>query len=121
MITEFLTQNLIDAEIIKDDNKEIVHYGIYGLLSTLFNFATILFIGVCCNCVLESILFTIAFYFLRIYAGGYHADTPKKCYFFSVGISIFNFLILRNLSGMLVYKYFICDLQYITCHWYYEK
>ncbi len=97
MISKFLTEYLIDAKIIGEDDKAIIQYGIYGLISTIFNIATILVIGACCNCILESILFTITFYFLRIYAGGYHAKTPGRCYFFSILISLFNFGIIHKL------------------------
>lgn len=91
MLSKFLTEYLIDAKIIGEDDKTIIQYGIYGLISTVLNIATILVIGAWCNCILESILFTITFYFLRIYAGGYHAKTPGKCYFFFSIDSFFQF------------------------------
>lgn len=97
MISKFLTEYLIDAKIIGEDDKTIIQYGIYGLISTVLNIATILVIGAWCNCILESILFTITFYFLRIYSGGYHAKTPGKCYFFSVLIAFFNFGMISKL------------------------
>lgn len=98
MISKFLTECLIDAKLIREDDAAIIQYGIYGLISTAFNIATILVIGACCNCIVESILFTVIFYFLRIYAGGYHTATPGKCYFFSVLIAFFNFGIIHKLS-----------------------
>lgn len=75
MISKYLTEYMIDANIISEDDKSIIQYGIYGLISTFFNIATILVIGAYYQCIVESMLFTIVFYFLRIYAGGYHAKT----------------------------------------------
>lgn len=98
MISRFLAEYLIDAEIIREDDKAIIQYGIYGLISTTINMATILTIGVCCNCILESVLFAVAFYFLRIHAGGYHARTPLQCYFCSVMIAFLNFGIIYKLA-----------------------
>ncbi len=98
MISRFLTEYLIDAEIIGEDDKAIIQYGIYGLIFTVVNMATILAIGVCCSCVLESTFFAVTFYFLRIHAGGYHAKTPLQCYFCSVIIAFLNFGIIYKLA-----------------------
>lgn len=97
MISKYLTEYMIDANIINEDDKSIIQYGIYGLISTFFNIATILVIGAYYQCIVESMLFTIVFYFLRIYAGGYHAKTSGRCYLFSVLITFFNFGIIHRL------------------------
>jgi accessory gene regulator B len=32
----------------------------------------------------ESIIFYVAYFILRVYAGGYHADSPLTCFFLSI-------------------------------------
>lgn len=44
-------------------------------------------------CVIQGFWFLIYFWPLRIYAGGYHADTEKRCYFLSTLMEIVIFLI----------------------------
>lgn len=98
MLTQFVMKILIDNNIIKETEYEIIHYGLSGIFSTFCGFITTFLIGFFFNCLLESIYFTIIFFFLRIYAGGYHAEPPTKCYFISVGISFFNFAIVEKIS-----------------------
>lgn len=49
------------------------------LLSQTMYFIVIYIIGISLGCILESIIFYIAFQFIRGYAGGYHAATETKC------------------------------------------
>lgn len=102
MITKYLIKTLKNNGIFEEKNEAVVRYGLTGLLSTLFSFITIIFIGICCNCLFESILFTISFYFLRIYAGGYHADTPIKCYGISLIISTTIFALIHNINVSII-------------------
>lgn len=46
---------------------------------------------------IEGILFLIFFYFLRTYAGGYHAETKKKCWCISVGIIVMINIFLKRI------------------------
>ena len=98
MITEYIIKKLKQNKILDVKDEAIVQYGLNGLLSTTFSFITIILIGLCCNCLMESIIFTISFFFLRIYAGGYHASTPVKCYRLSFLISIIVFYIINRLN-----------------------
>lgn len=58
---------------------EICLYGVEVFLSTVLNCIIVLLCGLAWGMVGESLLFLLAFIPLRIYSGGYHADTYFKC------------------------------------------
>lgn len=97
IVTKYLIKQLLHYNLIQDNEKIIIQYGLNGLLSTFCSFTTVFIIGLYNKCFLESIIFTISLYFLRIYAGGYHANTQKKCYITSLLISIFLFAFIRQI------------------------
>lgn len=64
---------------ISDDEQELYQYGFFILFSQILYFIIALIIGILCEVILESIIFYIAFQFIRRYAGGYHASTETRC------------------------------------------
>lgn len=74
----------IDTGIITSEMKDLYCYGMHQGVVLFFNLLTALFIGVLLDSVMEVILYLTAYIPLRIYAGGYHAETPGRCYIFSV-------------------------------------
>ena len=53
--------------------------------------------GLILGCMFESIIFYVAFQFIRRYAGGYHASTETKCEMFST-LSILACIVVIRLS-----------------------
>lgn len=83
--------------ISEEDRKEIIQYGIKSgkvfLISTLITIIIGCFFGV----FFESIIFWFSFCLLRKYAGGYHADTEKRCYLISFIIVIISLLSIKKI------------------------
>lgn len=69
--------------IIQPSNKEVCAYGFRQLFSTILNTGTMLIIGLLMHMMIEAIVFTMAYIPIRIFAGGYHASTPQRCWAFS--------------------------------------
>lgn len=69
--------------IIQDEEKDIILYGLHQGKVLFITICTLVIICTVMGCVLQGILFLMYFWPLRIYAGGYHADTEKRCYFLS--------------------------------------
>lgn len=78
-----ITEKLKSKEIISTSNEEVCAYGLRQIFSTLINVGTMLLIGMFMQMPVEAILFTIGYIPIRIYAGGYHASTPQRCWAFS--------------------------------------
>ena len=74
---------LEDKKIIQSSTKEVCAYGLRQIFSTIFNAGTMLLIGFLMQMLIEAILFTVIYIPVRVYAGGYHASTPQRCWAFS--------------------------------------
>ncbi len=75
---------LLENESFPREDKEIYRYGIQQGMIALLNLGTTMVIGMVFGKLLESILFMVAYIPLRSFAGGYHAKTAVRCYFFSI-------------------------------------
>lgn len=96
-LSQFLTEKLLSNDTICDEEKELYIYGLFMLLSQLMFFIIACIFGVILNCIFESILFYIAFQFIRKFAGGYHAATETRCEIIST-LSILACIIVIKLS-----------------------
>lgn len=78
-LAKYLTDKMLSDRSISEDEQELYIYGFFMLLSNLMYLILACFLGFLSGCILESILFYIAFQFIRRYAGGYHASTETRC------------------------------------------
>lgn len=92
-----LTEKLLSNGTICDEDKELYIYGLFMLLSQLMFFIITCIFGLVLNCIIESIIFYIAFQFIRKYAGGYHAATETRCEILST-LSILACIVVIRLS-----------------------
>lgn len=76
--------NLVRSNVIKEEDAEIYIYGINQIFVAVLNVSSALIIGWIFGVMLEIAVFMAAYIPLRTFAGGYHAKTPLRCYFFSV-------------------------------------
>lgn len=74
-----ITELLINRDVISSENKELYDYGFFILLSQILYFIIAVIFGIIFNVLLQSVVFYIAFQFIRKYAGGYHASTEGRC------------------------------------------
>ncbi len=82
-ITEKIVGNMVKQNLIQQENKSIYQYGINQLFNMTLNIVTFLIVGILYHMILQTIIFTAAYIPLRIYAGGFHASTPFKCWIVS--------------------------------------
>ena len=90
----FADKNLIAAE-----DKEVYAYGAELLLSTVFNLVIALVIALITNTFWQCLVFLTSFVTIRIYAGGYHADTHRNCMLTLVCVQGLFVLIIKNFSA----------------------
>lgn len=75
---------LIDNGIIENEDREIYSYGLKQGILMILNIIITIVIGLLLQMMWQSILFMISYIPLRIYAGGYHARTQLKCFWYSI-------------------------------------
>jgi accessory gene regulator B len=98
-VSKKITSKLVEKSIINDTEKELYVYGFFVLLSQTLYFILSLIFGAILNIVLESVVFYVAFQFIRTSAGGIHASSELKC---EVATSLSLFLCLGIVK--------LCDL-----------
>lgn len=79
---------LCENNMIERDKQELYTYALEILLSSVLHFLTTIVIGIVCGMFAESLLLFVVFSLVRRFAGGFHASTPLKCYFFSIAANI---------------------------------
>lgn len=83
--------------IIQEDDIDKCKYGIDLFISSFLEIISILAIAAFLGNFIETVLLFVFFVPLRIYAGGYHADTKLKCYLISLVMYGFSYT-LANIT-----------------------
>ncbi|MFQ9857515.1 MAG: accessory gene regulator B family protein [Ruminococcus callidus] len=99
--------------MIQSSTKEVCAYGLRQIFSTIFNAGTMLLIGFLMQMLIEAILFTVIYIPVRVYAGGYHASTPQRCWAFSAIMLWIALCIVKYTPQM--YFWVITTLSLIAC------
>lgn len=97
----------------EEEKEEIIRYGLDKIKNSCMMSAVTLLMGYAFHVFLQSIVFLICFIALRKYAGGYHADTQKRCYVISVLIIAVALWATRYKSDNSVCFVFIQSLNFI--------
>ena len=99
-ISGSIANTLWTQGIIQEEDIDTCRYGLDVFISSVLEIASILAIATFVENFFETVLFFTAFIPLRVYAGGYHADTKLKCYLISLGVyGIFTVIINELPSG----------------------
>lgn len=72
--------------IIQEEDIDTCRYGLDVFISSSLEIVSILIIAALVGNLFEAVLLFVAFIPLRVYAGGYHANTRLKCYVISLGV-----------------------------------
>ncbi len=80
------------------DTEEIITYGAFSLLQTIWALLCVVVLGAICNVLIESIIITLTAATYRKYSGGIHANTPNKCAFLGAIIFVGFALIVKNIN-----------------------
>lgn len=90
-----LTDKLVQWNIVKYEDRELYAYGLWQGTILIFNFLTIIVIGLLFKMLWQSLVFIIAYGFLRPVAGGYHARKQINCYILSIVLIVTVLCMLR--------------------------
>ena len=82
---EELADVLMENENHPNIDKEIIVYGLACALEHGISMITIIILGLLFELTFETVVFVLAFSFIRTYAGGYHCQKAINCYLMSNG------------------------------------
>lgn len=89
-------------ELTEDEKREIVEYGLERGKKELLFYGYMVLIGIAIGVLWQGLVFWISFCAIRRYAGGYHADTEKRCLCISAVVILLVFLSMKYcMWGML--------------------
>lgn len=83
---------------LTEDEREIAQYGLVQGAVLFCGIAVVIIVGMLLRIPLKAIIFLMSVYFLRIYAGGYHARTPLRCGIMSAVSTGLCFLFLKYVT-----------------------
>lgn len=115
LLINFVVNYLVKLEIIEAGEVEIYYFGIREGILLIFNIIFTLLISFVLSDIRTGILFLICFAPIRCYAGGFHAKTRRKCFYYSIvivvialeGIKILDFLGVELLILLFLTSYWI--------------
>ena len=93
-VIECHTEKLIQRGVIGESERELYGYGIDVIMVTMCPIISIYCVGLIVDCLSEITMFLCGFISLRIYLGGYHCSTRKRCYFAMLALFGLLFLLL---------------------------
>lgn len=94
-ISDSISNLLWEQGILQDDDVSKCSYGLDIFISSIIEILSILLISAFIRNFVETLLFFTAFIPLRIYAGGYHAETRMRCFFVSLAVYIIFTITMR--------------------------
>ncbi|MEE0021982.1 accessory gene regulator B family protein [Ruminococcus sp.] len=94
-LSEKFGERLIRAGVITEEECPVYTYGFFQFVSMLINLVTTLVLGIMFHRIVSCILLNGFYCGIRIYAGGYHASTPLRCYMATVFMQILLLSILK--------------------------
>ena len=110
MINRFV-KDLAQCGYINPEQEEIIAFGLKEGVCSISGIAVALLLGYLIGIGIQALVFLAAFIPLRMYAGGYHAETRSKCAVQSTILIVIVFLGLRYWSMPVGYTVVIGSLS----------
>ena len=109
-ISENVSSILNISGVITKDEAELCKYGLDSFIATFIEIATILILSIALNNFVETVLLFLTFIPLRVYAGGYHADTRLTCFIVSLVVYCVFTVLLKVIPIKLHYLFILIDI-----------
>lgn len=93
---------LINKKAISSNNRELYAYAVQCLFSLLYPIAFAMVVGAIFEMVVESVLMIIPFIWIRKFAGGFHANSFRKCLILSSMVITSVLLLANNIDNDIV-------------------
>lgn len=78
-ITNTIAEKISSELGFDNDRTEIIAYGIFAVLQTLFSIGVTVIFGIICGVFAETLIVAFTISILRKYSGGVHASSPGIC------------------------------------------
>lgn len=110
MISDYLVAKAVEYQVIEPNDTELYRVSFSTMLFSALNWSTLLVMGLLLRCEIGCLIF-MAFYIpLRIFSGGLHLATKRRCYCFSV----FVFSLMIAIFRLSLYDSVVYDIMLIV-------
>lgn len=104
-LAEDITFLLIKNKIVEIEKREIYIYGLEVILLNGGLLITFLIISILCGEIVNFLAYLIFFLLMRLFSGGYHAETSERCFIlstitFGASIAVSKLIPLLYISNM---------------------
>lgn len=96
---------------VNNSNEEIIAFGLKRMYGLFLDILGAVLCGAVMGNVMVGFLFELAYIPLRVYAGGYHASSEKKCNYLSFGSMVCCLAIIIFLPFHIYYQHFLMALS----------
>ena len=120
-ISQIITHKFVTLGIISEDDYEIYKYGFELLIALLSTTSAIVLVSIFINKFVETILYLVGFFSVRMICGGYHAKHHYTCfvttisfYFLFIYNPMTNYRKKRNRVLSLTLSIIICLIYFVS-------
>lgn len=89
----------VKYKIVSDAERDIYVYGFELLFTTLFSTISILAAAVFMEKITEAVIFIAVFFVIRMFSGGYHANTHWGCFFITNAVFFVSLALTDRMEG----------------------
>lgn len=113
-IVNFCVLKMIEQEIIVQQQRNVIAYGLELFFSSVINVLSIMFLGVILGKENFTILVLLVSIPLQSFGGGYHCDTHFRCWVMTISGYLMTLLIAQHLySGFLLLLAFVSGYPFL--------
>lgn len=89
---------------LNKDEEEIIAYGAFNLIQTVWCVLLVLLFGAICNVTEKAIIISVVISILRKYSGGAHSGSPNRCAIIGAIVSVGLALFIRYLNDFINFQ-----------------
>lgn len=97
MVKKWIVNAVRGKNNISDADAVVLEYGLSKIFLFLVDAVFTMILGYLLEIIVESIIFQVLYMIMRMYAGGYHADTERKCKIYSALVTVASLAAIRFL------------------------
>lgn len=93
--------------------QEVYIYGVEIILSTFIEVISVIISSILFSSFIKGLIFIIIFFTFRLFTGGYHAETYKKCFFITLGV-FWTVSLSADITSKIFCKKILLDLLFLS-------
>lgn len=95
ILSDKITELLLRKNIIPEEDAELYAFGLHDMVMMVVTMLPVLILAAIIDAFLPAIIFILAYLPIRIYGGGYHAETEQRCYVSSLLKTVLAVLLIK--------------------------